>query len=144
MSIKIEPKEVADFLFEYLDLADLRDKYTGLKEFDWNPFDEDDDDYETPWEEIKHNWDILWEVIIAFAATVERITVGGYELTNREKHKVVKEALDRAINLPWYLEPFDGIVLDMLIKSAAEFIHNVSFDDEDYEQIELTEWKEIG
>lgn len=147
MKMTFDAKSLARFLVTYTDLEDFKVKASALKGFDWNPFNEDEDEYDTPWKEIQHNWDLLWSAVVAFAHTVDRVLIGGQELTNRQKHAVVKEAIDRALILPWYLEPFDGMVIDMVIKAAAEFVHHVEFEDDpddDGGPIEVTEWVEVG
>ena len=106
--IEVDPKEIVDFLWEKLELEDTKNAIGALKGIDWNPFNDDDDEYETPWQEIGHNWDLIWDAAVSISHTVGNLLIGGVELTDPQKHKVVVSALDRAIRLPFYLEPFDG------------------------------------
>jgi hypothetical protein len=61
--------------------------------------------------------------------TAERIVVNGIELSAPEKHRAVVAALDRAIRLPWYAEPFDGPLLDMIVVGAVNKWNSIDWFD---------------
>ena len=50
---------------------------------------------------------------------LQLIVVEGIALSNPQKHKVAKDLIDRAIRLPFWAEPFDGILIDAIIKFAV-------------------------
>ena len=124
---EFEMKDVVDFLEDYLDFEELEDKVVGLKGIDWNPFDEDQDEYEGVWAEMHHNWQLLWDAVCAVTNTLERVVIGGVMLSNQEKHKAAVETLDRAIRLKWYLEPFDGPAINMLVKASVSWWNSVDW-----------------
>lgn len=125
--VKIEKDELVSFLIDYLDIEGVKGKLSGLKQIDWNPFDDDGDEYDTVFAEIRHNWDLIWDALTALVQTAERIVVGGVTLTNVQKHEAVVSALDKALVLPWYMEPFDGVALGMLVASAVKFMNKVDW-----------------
>lgn len=118
--IEIKKDELVKYLVNSLALEGLKDAATNLKEIDWNPFDDDGDEYDTPWKEIVHNKDILVDVALALVNTAERIIIEGNKLTASQKHDAVVKALDDAISLPWYAEPFDGKLISLLVTSVVK------------------------
>lgn len=125
--IKFETKEIADFLVDYLDLGDFKDDLGKLRDIDWNPFNEDGDEYVGVWAEIRHNYDLVWEVAVDLCGIAEQLLIGGLSLTSEQKHKSVVEALDRALDCPWYLEPFDGTALGLLVNTVVKYLNLVEW-----------------
>jgi hypothetical protein len=127
MKVNIEGQEIQDFLVKYLELEVLKEEIKDLKGIDWNPFDDDRDQYDGVWEEMGHNFELIWSATLAITKTVELIVVGGVSLTNRQKHKAVVQALDDAIRLPFYAEPFDGPLIDLVVKIAVRYWNSVNW-----------------
>lgn len=125
--VEISLDEIVDFMWEYLEMDNVKSEIRKLKSFDWNPFNEDGDEYAGAFAEMAHNWELIWNVMKQFVNVAERIVVGGVGLTNQQKHKAVVEAIDRAIRLPFFLEPFDGIVIDMFVTAAVKFWNTVGW-----------------
>ncbi len=128
MKVEFDYKEIADFLEDFLEIPHIVEKLERLKdEFDWNPFDEDQDAYVGVFAEVSHNADLVWDLTCAVCNTLEAVVVGGLSLTSQEKHRAAKEALDRAIRLPWYAEPFDGPMIDLMIGFAVRHLNSVGW-----------------
>lgn len=127
MNINIEEKEVIDALIKYAEVPSLTLKLKALKGIDWNPFDEDNDEYIGIFGEMNHNCDLLWDATCAIVHTAERLVVGGISLSNQQKHKSVVEALDRMIRVPFFLEPFDGLLIDMLVTAAVKWFNKIGW-----------------
>jgi len=125
--VEIDLNEIVVFLLEDLGVEALREKMTALRGIDWNPFDDDGDEYDSVWSEMQHNFNLVWQAADSLVYTAERIVVGGVELTAPEKHKAVVRALDAAIRLPWYAEPFDGPLLDMIVVGAVNRWNSVDW-----------------
>lgn len=120
MKVEFEKDELVKYLIKQLALSGLKKAAKNLKDIDWNPFDDDDDEYDTAWKEIVHNKDLLVEAAAALVNTAERIIIEGNRLTAAQKHDAVVAALDKAIILPWYAEPFDGKIISLLVTSVVK------------------------
>ena len=110
---------VSAAVYAAIDGKAVVDKIHALKGIDWNPFNEDGDQYVGPWEEIKHNFKLVGDTAMEIVLCLERATIAGETLTDPQKHAVAVQVLDDIIRLPWYLEPFDGIALDMVVTTAV-------------------------
>lgn len=126
-SFSVDYKQLIAMLWEQLQLEEVKQSVTALKGIDWNPFDEDGDQYEGAFAEIDHNFDLIWDVAVKAAAAMQRVVVDGASLSNPQKHKAVVELLDNLIRGPWYVEPFDGIILDGIVKGAVKFLRSVNW-----------------
>jgi len=151
MKVEFEKKEIVTFLVDYLELDEVKNSLVGLKKIDWNPFDQDEDEYETPWAEIKNNFSIVSDAVSDLVFAAERLVVGGVNLNSSQKHEAVVSALDHAIKLPWYLEPFDGAILGMLVNLAVSAWNTIGWGLEPGEELAGIEiekaddgFKEIG
>jgi hypothetical protein len=151
--INIDKNEIVEFMVDYLQLEEFKESVGKLKDIDWNPFDDDGDEFVGVWAEIQHNYDLIWDVAVNLVGVAERIVVGGLSLENEQKHNVVVSALDRALKSPWYLEPFDGVALGMLVTAAVKFLKMVDWGVGEAAALELVEmggdkpepkFKEIG
>jgi hypothetical protein len=123
----IDHRELARLIWEQLRLSELRDSVVALKGIDWNPFDEDEDEYVGIFSEINHNFSLIFDVAQKAAAVAQRIVVDGASLSDPQKHRVVVQVLDDLIRLPFYAEPFDGPVIDVLVKSAVKMLRAVNW-----------------
>jgi hypothetical protein len=123
----IDHRELARLIWEQLRLSELRDSVVALKGIDWNPFDEDEDEYVGIFSEINHNFSLIFDVAQQAAAVAQRIVVDGASLSDPQKHRVVVQVLDDLIRLPFYAEPFDGPVIDVLVKSAVKMLRAVNW-----------------
>ena len=121
MAISVDYKELAKTIATQLNLEELKGSLTALKGIDWNPFDEDGDQYVGVFGEMQHNWDLLFDVAVKAAHLAERTVVGVASLDNPQKHKVVVQVLDDLVRAPWYIEPFDGLIFDGLVTAAVKF-----------------------
>lgn len=120
--------KVAAAIYEAIDAPVFIEKIKALKkDFDWNPFDEDGDEFETAWDEIRHNFQLIGDVAMAAVHCAERVTIAGVELTAPQKHAAVVQALDDIIRLPWYAEPFDGPALNMAVSTAVSALNSLNW-----------------
>lgn len=107
--LKIEVDKLKEFLENELDLLTLKDKARALKkEWDWNPFDKDDDQYTTAWQEFMHNIDLLSEMMEQVVITVEKASKVLGILEGGAKLEAAVQFLDKLIRLPFFLEWLDG------------------------------------
>ena len=120
-------KQLARLIWDQLQLDDVRGSIVALRGIDWNPFNEDGDEYVGIFAEINHNFSLIFDVAQQAAAVAQRIVVKGASLSDPQKHKVVVQVLDDLIRLPFYAEPFDGPVLDVLVKSAVKLLRSVEW-----------------
>lgn len=123
MKIEIKKDELVKYLVKSLKTPELTKAMNGLKEIDWNPFDDDGDEYDTAWKEIVHNKDLVFDAAVALAHTAERLVIEGKSLSAPQKHDAVVSALDKAIALPFFMEPFDGKVIDLIVTGAVKFMN---------------------
>ncbi len=123
----VDYKQLVSLIWDQLQLDDAKAAVVGLKGIDWNPFDEDGDEYDGVFAEIDHNFDLIWDVATKAAAAMQRVVIDGASLSNAEKHKAVVEILDNLIRGPWYIEPFDGIILDGIVKGAVKFLRAINW-----------------
>ena len=123
MKVEIKKDELVKYLVKSLKSAELTKAMKGLKEIDWNPFDDDGDEYDTAWKEIVHNKELVFDAAVALAETAERIVIEGMALSAPQKHDAVVSALDKAISLPFFMEPFDGKVIDLIVTGAVKFMN---------------------
>lgn len=143
--MQIDLKRLVALVWAQLELDALKGEVQKLRGIDWNPFDEDGDEYDGAFAEIHHNWELVWNVVLQAVAVTERIIVDGASLSNAQKHKVVVGILDDIVRLPWYAEPFDGPVLDALVKAAVKFLKAVNWGIElPPDTPEKIEFKEVG
>jgi len=120
MKVEFKKDELVKYLIKQLAIDGLKKATKNLKDIDWNPFDDDDDEYDTPWKEMVHNKDLVVEAAMALVNTAERIVIEGNKLTSSQKHDAVVSALDKAIKLPWYAEAFDGKIISLLVTSVVK------------------------
>lgn len=125
--IDVDVNEVVEFLMEYAEVDALKEEIGRLRGIDWNPFNEDEDEYVGVWAELQHNYELIHNVAVRLITTVEKLVVGGLSLSNQQKHKAVVSALDRAVRAPFYLEPFDGPLFDMLVAAAVSLMNRVNW-----------------
>lgn len=123
----VDYKELARLVWVQLQLDEVKASVVALKGIDWNPFDEDADEYVGVFGEINHNFSLIFDVAQKAAAVVQRIVVDGASLTDPQKHRVVVQVLDDLIRLPFYAEPFDGPVIDVLVKSAVKMLRAIQW-----------------
>ena len=125
--VEINKDEIAEFMLDYIDWEGTKDTVGKLKEFDWNPFDEDGDEFVGAWAEMRHNSELVIDVAKALVNTAERVVVGGLSLSASQKRDAVVKALDNALRLPWYAEPFDGIALGIFVDMVVAFMNKVDW-----------------
>lgn len=145
MSFAVDYKELARQVAEELKLSEVKDALTALKTIDWNPFNEDGDEHVGAWQEIQHNWGLIWDVAVQSCEVAERMVVGVAKLEDPQKHKVVVQVLDDLVRAPWYVEPFDGLIFDALVTAAVKFNKAINWGIPMPEiPPATTEFKEIG
>lgn len=129
MNIEYKTSDIVEFIFEYLEIGELNEQMKKLRrEFDLNPFNEDDDEYVGAWEELRHNMELINDVIFGVINVLERLFIGGQELKAPEKLDIAVAALDKALVLPWYAEMFDGPALKLLVSQAVTLMNVVGWD----------------
>lgn len=128
MKIKVDARELADFVLEYLEVESLNQEVKRLRaEFDFNPFDEDGDAYVGAWAELRHNMELINDVVFGVIGVLERLVIGGQSLRAPEKLDAAVAALDKALALPWYAEMFDGPALKLLVSQAVALANLVGW-----------------
>ena len=144
-AITVDVKTLARLVWNQLQLDEVKQSVKALKGIDWNPFNEDGDEYVGAFQELNHNWNLIFDVAQKAAAVAERIVVDGASLTDPQKHKVVVQVLDDCIRLPFYAEPFDGPILDVLVKSAVKALRAIQWGIELPPEVPAKiEFREIG
>jgi hypothetical protein len=127
MAITFDKDRLVQFLKDELEFESRKSAITGIGKIDWNPFDDDGDEYTTVWSEMSHNWDLIWDALIAVVGVLETIVVEGVSLSAPQKKDAAVSLLDDLLKLPFYLEPFDGIALGMLVDAAVRFMNKVNW-----------------
>ena len=127
MDVNVNYKELARLVAEELELQGVKDALTRLRGFDWNPFDDDGDEHVGVWAELQNNWDLIFDVAVQAALVMRRGIEGVASLDNPQKHKVVVQVLDDLVRVPWFLEPFDGIVFDGIVTAAVKYCKMVDW-----------------
>jgi hypothetical protein len=125
--MEFDHKQLAKLIWSQLELDQVKASVVALKGVDWNPFNDDGDEYVGVFQEINHNFTLVFDVAQKAAAVAQRIVVDGASLSDPQKHKAVVQVLDDLIRLPFYAEPFDGPVLDVLVKSAVKLVRAVNW-----------------
>lgn len=119
---------VSAAIYEAVDGPDFIEKLRALKKnIDWNPFNEDGDEHVGPWAEIRQNFRLVGDVAMSVVHVAERIVVEGQGLSAPQKHEACVQALDDILRLPWYLEPLDGPVLDMVVATAVAAMNSLDW-----------------
>ena len=146
MAITFDKDRLVDFLKTELEFDERKKAIGGIGQIDWNPFDDDGDEYTNVWSEMKHNWELVWDALIAVVGVLETIVVEGVSLSAPQKKKAAVSLLDDLLKLPFYLEPFDGIALGMLVDSAVGFMNKVNWgvDVPQIAAVPSNVYKEIG
>lgn len=146
MEIQFDKDRLVEFLKQELDIEGKKSAITGLSKIDWNPFNEDGDEHVGVWAEMKNNWSLVWDAILAIVGTLEKIVVEGTTLTAPQKKDAAVSLLDDCLKLPFFLEPFDGIALGMLIDAGVSYMNKVDWGIETPEIAALPSdvYKEIG
>jgi len=119
MSVQFDKTQIVDYLERKLEESGLLAAITAAKALDWNPFDDDGDQYVGAWAEMRHNADLILGVARGAILLAEQIVVDGKSLTNPQKRDAVVAVLDDCVRLPWYAEPFDGIAIGLLVDSGV-------------------------
>lgn len=126
--VEFELDQIAGYVYSRIDESGLVEKTDKLKaEFDANPFNTDDDEWVGPWEEFRHNIELVTEVGMAAIHFAELIVIDGISLNNAQKHEVVVQVLDDAIRLPWYAEPFDGPAINMVVTAMVTTMNSIGW-----------------
>lgn len=123
-TVSISPEEltnVTGWLLDFVQYPKLKADIKALKGFDWHLVDKDHDEYQGFFEEWGHNFDLVLAIINDLVYGVQQIVIGGLALSDAGKHKAVCNAIDKVIRLPFFLEPFDDIMIDMLVKQAVKY-----------------------
>jgi hypothetical protein len=120
--------KVAATIYQIVDGPELIEQLRTLKKrIDWNPFDEDGDEFAGPWAEIRQNFKIVGEVAMQIVHCAERLVVEGRELSAPQKHAACVQALDDILRLPWYLEPLDGPAFDLVVSTAVAAMNSIGW-----------------
>lgn len=127
MEPEINLDRIVAALEQELQTEQLARSFNQLRGLDWNPFDEDEDEFIGPFAEMNHNLELIWDFALDVVHLAERARLGARKLTSPEKHKVVVEILDDAVRLPWYAEMFDGPAFDVLVKVAVGYLNAVGW-----------------
>ena len=128
MTVEFELDQIAAYLYDRINESGLIEKVDKLKaEFDLNPFNTDEDEWVGPWQEFRHNVELLVEVGMGAIHFAELITIDGISLNSAQKHEAVCQVLDDALRLPWYAEPFDGPAINMVVTSLVTAMNSMGW-----------------
>lgn len=120
--------KVAAAIYQTVDGPALVEQLRTLKKrIDWNPFDDDGDEFEGPWSEIRQNFKIVGEVALKVVHCAEMLVVEGQQLSAPQKHAACVAALDDILRLPWYLEPLDGPAIDLVVSTAVAAMNSIGW-----------------
>lgn len=119
MDVTFDKTQVVEYIERTLEDSGVLAAIGAAKALDWNPFNDDGDEYVGPWQEMRHNCDLILDVARAAILLAETIVIDGRSLTNPQKRDAVVQVLDDCIRLPWYAEPFDGIAIGLLVDSGV-------------------------
>lgn len=119
MDVQFDKTQVVDYIERRLEESGLLAAITAAKAIDWNPFDNDGDEYVGAWAEMRHNCDLILGVARGAILLAEQVVIDGKSLTNPQKRDAVVQVLDDVVRLPWYAEPFDGIAIGLLVDSGV-------------------------
>jgi hypothetical protein len=129
MNIVINYAYLREQILEIIGIENLNGPLKKLKaEFDFNPFDQDGDQWETPWDEFRHNVELVNDVILATVQVLERAVVAGRSLSSPEKLEVAVAVLDEVLVLPWYAEMFDGPILKLMVSQAVALLNSIGWE----------------
>lgn len=128
MKIEFELDQIAAYLYGRIEESGMVEKIDKLKaEFDANPFNTDEDEWVGPWQEFRHNVELLVDVGMAAIHFAELVTIDGISLNKAQKHEAVCQVLDDALRLPWYAEPFDGPAINMVVTSLVTAMNSMGW-----------------
>lgn len=121
LRVDIQHADIVEFIKSYLELDRPKEKIGRLaREFDWNPFNEDDDEHKGVFGEVHHNMVLISDAAVAVVQTIQIAVAGVVEdLDDPDKHAIAKAVIDDAIRLPWYAEFLDGPVIDLVLTMAV-------------------------
>jgi hypothetical protein len=121
-------KQVAAAIYAEVQGREIVEKLAELRtKFDWNPFDDDGDEFVGAWAEIRQNFRLIGDVAMAVVHVAERVQIAGVELNEPQKHAAAVQVLDDIVRLPWYAEPFDGPVMDMVVSTAVAAMNSIGW-----------------
>jgi hypothetical protein len=73
--------------------------------------------------------EFLFQVIYAVEIVMKEIDANKGIFSSRDKLDVAVATVDDMLKLPWYLEPCDGLVLEMMISSVVNIINDTYGED---------------
>jgi len=124
LNAKIDKNRILEEL-KKTNYEDLKESLKDLKEgFDWNPFDADEDEYKTAWEEFQNNINLIIDVFQKVIFTVEKIgitTLGVLE--GGGKLEAAAEFIDSVVKFPFWIDAFDRPIIRMLISMLVNQIN---------------------
>lgn len=130
-AISLDRDELLEAFKKELDLPVINDKITRLRELfatkSFNPFNGVVIDDETGWDNMKEANRLIAELIDFSITTAEKISAdAGTALSGKDKLDAVVGFLDGCIELPFYLEIFDGPAIRFAITQVVNLL-NVKF-----------------
>lgn len=123
-AIEIDKQKILDELkkTEYQAIGEQIKKVK--KEFDWNPFNKDGDEYVTAWDEFKHNIKLINNLITKVIVTVEKIAVTVLGVSSGgAKLEAAVQYLDDVVKLPFFAEFVDAPFFRLIISFAVDKIN---------------------
>jgi len=124
-SIDIDKQKILDEL-KKIDYNEIVESLKKLKkEWDWNPFDKDGDEYTTAWSEFKHNIELLSDLFERVVIAVEKIAPTVLDIASGgAKLEATVQFLDEVVQLPFYLEWADAPVFRLLISLIVDKLND--------------------
>lgn len=125
MAKQINYDDIRNQVFEYIDKDALVARLKDLGAVDLNPFK-----YNNNMQPIGFSDTLMkaegfaGELVHYLLWAVEKVVADAGEVAKGgEKKKALVQFLDNCIALPFWAEPFDGIVIDWLIDKAVDFLN---------------------
>lgn len=103
-------------LKEVFDIPELKDKFSNLEGFKFNPFKFDPTGKPEGWDVFVQDGQLVVDVFLQVIKTVEKVTFEAGEMAKgKDKLDAVCEFLDDVVSLPFYLEWVDGPAIKMIV-----------------------------
>jgi len=124
-TVSIKSADIKGQIFDYFDVDKLRSIAGQAGNLEWNPFKLNSDGKPIGFDDsIVKAPGMAVELIKSLGIVVEKVCRdAGAVASGGEKKKALVELLDEIIKLPFFLEPFDGVIIGWLIDKLIEWLN---------------------
>ena len=125
MSTTINSSQIKQQIYSYFDVDKLRTIAGQAGNLEWNPFKLNADGKPIGFDDsVVKAPGMAVDLIKALGIVVEKVCAdAGAVASGGEKKKALVELLDEIIKLPFFLEPFDGMIIGWLIDKLIEWLN---------------------